>query len=71
MRATETDGVRMRDGHQKQGTLIDVSALSLADMLSVESAALRAAMTSCLDEGGDVAAFTNSLAGLSAGRHER
>ncbi|QYC39622.1 hypothetical protein Nocox_10010 [Nonomuraea coxensis DSM 45129] len=52
----------MRDRHQKQGVLIDVSALSLADIQSVDSAALRAAMRSCLHETEDVAAFDNSLA---------
>ena len=56
------DGVHMRDGQHRSSLLIDVSAVSLRRLQETESAALRAAVASCLDDGKEqVAAFSNSI----------
>ncbi|MET8001329.1 hypothetical protein [Nonomuraea glycinis] len=52
----------MRDEQYRAGRLIDVSTTSLRDLQALDSAALRAAVASCLSDDKDqVAAFTNSI----------
>ena len=52
----------MRDGQHRSSLLIDVSAVSLRRLQETESAALRAAVASCLDDAKEqVAAFSNSI----------
>jgi FXSXX-COOH protein len=56
------DGVLMHDQQYGDGQLIDVTAISLRKLQEIESAALRAAVATCLDDDKDqVAAFSNSI----------
>jgi hypothetical protein len=56
------DGVLMRDQQYGAGQLIDVTTISLHRLQMMESAALRAAVASCLDDNKEqVAAFSNSI----------
>ncbi|MET7334055.1 hypothetical protein [Nonomuraea sp. NPDC005650] len=53
----------MSNGNRGASTLMDVTDLSLHDLETVESAALREALTLCLSDDKDpVAAFSNSIA---------
>ena len=52
----------MRDGQREGGALIDVSSISLQELHTMESAALRAALASCLTQDEDfMARFENSI----------
>ncbi|MFF4617410.1 hypothetical protein [Nonomuraea jabiensis] len=52
----------MQDGQYGSGALIDVTCVSLRGLKEVESAALRAAVASCLSDDKDqIAAFSNSI----------
>jgi FXSXX-COOH protein len=52
----------MRDRHQGSSALIDVNGVSLQEMRTMESAALRAALASCLvDDKEQIAGFSNSI----------
>ncbi|MEU4573037.1 FxSxx-COOH cyclophane-containing RiPP peptide [Nonomuraea sp. ATR24] len=52
----------MRDRQYGSGQLIDVTSVSLRNLEDLESAALRAAVASCLgDDKEQVAAFSNSI----------
>jgi FXSXX-COOH protein len=56
------NGVHMRNGQDGPGQLIDVTTVSLRGLQDMESAALVAAVASCLsDDKEQVAAFTNSI----------
>ncbi|MFC4115842.1 hypothetical protein [Nonomuraea zeae] len=58
----ETDGAHMHDGQYGSSALIDVSLVSLHNLQEMESAALRAAVASCLsDDKEQMAAFQNSI----------
>jgi FXSXX-COOH protein len=56
------DGVHMRDGHHGPSPLIDISGVPLHEMRTMESAALRAVLASCLaDDHERVGGFSNSI----------
>ncbi|MGP3910453.1 hypothetical protein [Nonomuraea sp. 10N515B] len=52
----------MRDGHHGSSPLIDISGVPLHEMRTMESAALRAVLASCLaDDHERVGGFSNSI----------
>ncbi|WP_132507277.1 hypothetical protein [Nonomuraea diastatica] len=62
IRVAKMDGVRMRDGQYTSCSLIDVSNLPLSSLGEMESAALRAAVVSCLnDDKEQLARFDSSI----------
>ncbi|TMR14320.1 FXSXX-COOH protein [Nonomuraea turkmeniaca] len=56
------DGAHMRDGQYGSTPLVDVATVSLRDLRDMNSAALRAAMASCLaDDKEQMAAFQSAI----------
>ncbi|MGW0809368.1 hypothetical protein [Nonomuraea sp. NPDC002799] len=62
IRLAETEGTHMQDGQYGSSALIDVTNLTLRKIQEMDSAALRAAVVSCLgDDKEQMATFSNSI----------